>query len=896
MQRSFASSVFSLKFVAATLLLTVGLRATPCGAAEAQPQHRSAAVVQYDSRQALGKGVTKATLSNGMVVLVQEHHAAKVATVRCFVKNTGSAFEGRYLGAGLSHMLEHLVAGGSNSKKPEEQIQQLLDSMGGQTNAFTSTDMTSFYIDCPSPQVSLAVELIAEFMQYATIPADEYVREMGVVQRELEMGEADRGRKLQQAMTSLLYTEHPARHPIIGYLPVVQQVQREQVIGFYKDRYVPQNMVFIVAGDVDTQQMLDAVLAQFKGFPRTTERAELLPDEPDQASPRSTHLEMEGPTTHYGVGWPTVRLQHPDMYALDVASYLLANGDSSRLGFRLKIEQPLAIGVSSASYTPGFVKGWFDATIVCQPQHLDTCRKIIAEEVQRLQRDLVAPAELAKVKRQKAAEHVFAQQTVQAQANNLGQSYLATGDPLFDDQYVDGIQRVTSEQVRDVTRRYLLPARQNTVIIDPLGLRREVAGAATQRSETQVVRTQLTNGLTVLLKRNSVTPTVSLQAFCFGGVASDTPETSGLAALACELMTRGTKKYNAVQIAEYFDSIGGTLAVDSQRFTSFLQAAVLKQDFETALDYAYQVLFEPTFPADEFDKVREQQLARLAARQADPQSEIMDFWTLQLPRQSPYGRTVLGLAETVSKLKADDCRRFHQRYLVPNNMVLAIYGDIDPQATLALLEKSFGKVARADKVELPKYPPTPAAGKAASVHLTTRRPDTAMVLISQPTVDVKDAKTRAALDVLNSILTGGGGAGGRLFQELRGERLVYYVFGMELTGPAPGYFLFLAQTRPETAQEVVQRIEANVKKMRDELILPHEFELAKQKLVAAHVMRNTTPALQGFQAAINELYGLGYDYDASYDQRIKAVTAEDVRQLVQQYFQNPLVVTSSPDK
>jgi zinc protease len=171
-----------------------------------------------------------------------------------------------------------------------------------------------------------------------------------------------------------------------------------------------------------------------------------------------------------------------------------------------------------------------------------------------------------------------------------------------------------------------------------------------------------------------------------------------------------------------------------------------------------------------------------------------------------------------------------------------------------------------------------------------------MVIISQPTVDVKDAKTRAALDVLNSILTGGGGAGGRLFQELRGERLVYYVFGMELTGPAPGYFLFLAQTRPETAQEVVQRIEANVKKIRDEVILPHEFELAKQKLVAAHAMRNTTPASQGFQAAINELYGLGYDYDASYGQRIKAVTAEDVRQLVQKYFQHPLVVTSSPDK
>jgi zinc protease len=828
------------------------------------------------------------------VVLVQENHATKVATVRCFVKNTGSAYEGRQLGAGLSHMLEHLVAGGSNSKRSEEEIQKLLDGMGGQTNAFTSTDMTSFFIDCPAQQVALAIELVADFMQYATIPESEYVREMGVVQRELEMGEADRQRRLHQAMSSLIYTEHPARHPIIGYLPVVQQITREHVQAFYKDRYVPQNMVFVVAGDVNTAQVLDLVLAQFKGFHRTTERAELLPDEPDQASSRATQLEMEGPTTHYSIGWPTVRLQDRDMYALDVASYLLANGDSSRLGYRLKIERPLAIGVSSASYTPGFVKGWFDVSVVCEPKNLDVCRKLIAEEVEHLQQDLAAPAELAKVKRQKAAEHVFAQQTVQAQALALGQSYLATGDPLFDDQYVEGIQRVTAEQVRDVAHRYLRAERRNTVLIDPPGTNRETAAAAALRMEAKVVRTQLANGLTVLLKQDRVTPTVSIQAYCFGGAASDTPETCGLAALACELMTRGTKKYNARQIAEYFDSVGGTLSMDSQRFTSFLQCAVLKQDFETALDYAQEVLFAPTFPADECEKVQQQQLARIAARQAQPQTEIMDFWTMQLPRDTPYGRPVLGLASTVAKLRAEDCRRFHQRCIVPNRMVLALFGDIDPAATLSRLEKSFGAVPRAEQAVPGKSAQEHGPAKAATANLPSRREDTAMVLISYPTVSVQETKTRAALDVLNTVLTGGGGAGGRLFQELRGERLVYYVLGMELTGPEAGYFLFLAQTRPETVQEVVQRIQANIKSLREDVIMEHEFALAKQKLSAAHAMRNPTPAAQAFEAAVNELYGLGFDYDESYDQRIKEVTVEDLRQLVRRYFQSPLVVTSSP--
>jgi zinc protease len=161
-------------------------------------------------------------------------------------------------------------------------------------------------------------------------------------------------------------------------------------------------------------------------------------------------------------------------------------------------------------------------------------------------------------------------------------------------------------------------------------------------------------------------------------------------------------------------------------------------------------------------------------------------------------------------------------------------------------------------------------------------------------VTFRDEKTRATIDVLDAILTGGSGAGGRLFQELRGQRLVYYVLGTELAGPAPGYFLFLAQTRPETTDEVVQRIQNNVQRIAKDGVPEDEFQLAKRKLTAAHAMRNTTPTSQAFQAAIDELYGFGYDHDAAYDQRIAAVTAADAQQVVQRYFQKPLVITASP--
>lgn len=860
-------------------------------AAQEEPQHRANAEVKYVSKSSLGKGVTQAQLSNGMVVLVRENHAAPVATVRCFVRNTGSAYEGKYLGTGISHMLEHLVALGSTSKRPEPEIQKLLDSMGGQTNAFTSTDITAYYINCPANRTDLAIELVAQSMQFSTIPEKEYIREMGVVQRELEMGEASRDRQRYQAMKDLIYQEHPIRHPTIGYLPVVQSVNRQNVIDFYKERYVPQNMIFLVVGDVETEHVLGEVLKHVKDFQRTTERGVVLPVEPEQASPRSKRLEMAGKTTHFSVGWPTVMLQHPDLYPLDVASYLLAHGDSSRLGYQLKIEKPLAIAVSSSSYTPGFVPGWFDITIHCQPENTTTCREAIFAQIERLKTELVSEKELNKVKRQKAAEHVFGQQTVTSQADSLAMSFISTGDPLFDDQYVAGIQGVTAEQVQAVARKYFLPERLNTVTIDPIGSQQQAAEEVAEATESPVIRKELENGLTVLLKRHAVTPTVTIQAFVNGGALYDSAETSGLASLASSMMERGTENHSAREIAEHFDSIGGSFAMASQRSTSFLQCSVLADDFDSALDYSYEVLFKPTFPEDEFAKLKQQTLARIAARKANPQTEIFDFWSTLVPSSSPYGRTVLGTEKSVSGLNVDDCRAFHTRHFTPNNMVLAIFGDIDPQATLKRLEKTFGARPRGEA--LPEFA-APGQPKARTEQTTTAQPGTAMVMIGYPTVSAQDQETRAELAVLNSILTGGSGAGGRLFNELRGERLVYYVFGIELTGQAPGYFVFMAQTRPDTLGEVVKRIQANVAKIGEEGVPADEFDLAKQKLIAAHSQSNVTPSSQAFQSAVDELYGLGYDNDKLYDSRIEKVTVDDLKALVKKYFQTPIIATSAP--
>src|SRR5208283_2083028 len=242
------------------------------------------AMPEYTSVRRLAENVTLASLDNGLTVIVQENHTAPVATVRCYVKNTGSAYEGRYLGAGLSHVLEHVVAGGTTVHRSEKEIEKIIASFGGVTNAYTTNDHTTFFIDCPARNAMTAIELTADAMQHIAFEPKEFARELKVVRRELADDEDDRGHVMNDLLDLTVYAVHPARHPVIGYLQVLNGTTNQTIIDFYHERYVPNNQIFVVVGDVNTQQVLEHVARQWVGTPRGRETFIALPEEPEQVS------------------------------------------------------------------------------------------------------------------------------------------------------------------------------------------------------------------------------------------------------------------------------------------------------------------------------------------------------------------------------------------------------------------------------------------------------------------------------------------------------------------------------------------------------------------------------------------------------------------------------------
>ena len=235
------------------------------------------------------------TLPNGLGIIVQEDHSAPVASVQVWVE-TGSIHEDRHLGAGVSHLLEHMLFKGTETCGASEFARRIQDA-GGYINAYTSFDRTVYWIDIPAKGVPVALELLSDAVMNSTLPPEEYVKEQEVIRREFAMGYDDPDRMSGYTLFAQAYREHPYRHPVIGHLDIFNGLQRDEVMAYYKARYVPNNMFFVVAGDISAVQVHDQLAALFSSHPRRSVAPVFIPQEPGQLGRRESHVEFAAELT-----------------------------------------------------------------------------------------------------------------------------------------------------------------------------------------------------------------------------------------------------------------------------------------------------------------------------------------------------------------------------------------------------------------------------------------------------------------------------------------------------------------------------------------------------------------------------------------------------------------------
>jgi len=880
---------------ASLLLLTAGGGAANESAAGARPD----GFLDENHRLIERPGEIVSVLSNGLTVIAKEHRTAPVVSVRLYVK-TGSIYEGKYLGAGMSHLFEHLLHGGTTTNRTEDQSKRILEELGGNSNAGTSLWDTTYYINTGREGLARAVDLLADWITHPTFPDAEFKREWGVVQRELERDLGDPQHQLWQIMMETLYDQHPARFPVIGYQPIVQRLTKDQIVDYWRERYVPDNTVVAVAGDADAEEMVRLVRKSFAHFARRECPEVVLPEQPPLVTPRRVvkRMKMSAGTALMQLCWPSIRLTDPDLYALDVLSYVLTNGESSRMVQSVVRERQLAYALESFSWTPHWGKGLFAVTVTSAPDRVVACRQAILDQIKAVRSDLITPEELAKAKQQKAAEHIFGQQTAESVASNLAADFISTGDPHFSDAYVTNIGKVTVEQVREVARKYLDPEISATIIVMPEAPTTQVATAPADRPGP-IKKVVLENGLRVLLRRDPAVPMVSMQVFVAGGLLTETQADNGISSMAAELSLRGTATRSAEQIAGFFDSRGGSINAQGGNNTIYFTAEVLKQDFADALEVLADVVLNPAFPPLELDRLRPRVLNAIDRLNDQWRSELQVYFRKRFFSRSPYRFMPIGQDLSVRAITPQTLKAWHSRWVKAGSTVVAVFGDIDPTEAERLVRTRFGRLPAGEPPTLHTSDESPITTDTLFVK-RSKQPAVAGIWMAYRGTRYGDAANRYALDVLDCIMSGSYMPGGWLHHELReGNRdLVYEVHGMNFVGLAPGYFAAYAGCQPQRVGDVYRIMRQQFEKAMNGQITPEELERAKGILITTEHMQNRTISQMAMRVALDELYGVGYEAYEKYEEKVRAVTLDDVKRVAREFLNRAIitVVTPSPDQ
>src|SRR5256714_566104 len=829
-------------------------------------------------------------LPNGLTIIVQEDDSAPVASVQAWC-GTGSIDEDQHLGAGLSHILEHMLFKGTKTRGANE-IAQKIQDVGGYINAYTSFDRTVFWIDVPKNGVSTALEILADATMNSTLPPQEYQKEQEVIRREFAMGMDDPDRMAGLLLFATAYQQHPYRFPGIGELEIYNQLTQEQVMQYYKTRYVPNNLTFVVVGDVDAEKVRQQLAELFKSYPEKSPSPVFVAAELPQLGRREVHQEFSTELTHLSLAWHIPEVTNPDVPALDLLSTILGDGRSSRLYRRVREEAGLAFGISAFSYTPGD-PGLFGIDATLDPKKRDAAEQLALQILDEVKQTGVTADELEKTKKITLSQHLGTLTTMRGQASDIGSNWLLTRDLNFSREYLDAVQKVTLDDIKRVASTYLTDNNLTVVSLNPRSSLSGKSEPVKPVAAGEIQKFELSNGLRLLVREDHRLPLVGMGAVFRGGLLAEKPEDNGVTRLMAKVLLKGTKTRTAEQIANELESVGGSVSSDAGNNSFSVSVDVMKPDVKLGVDLLSDVLLNATFPEKAVAREKEIQIAAIQQEEEQLTSVARNIMRQALFSQHPYALRSNGSLEAVQHLTQKDLVDFRDRYVVGKNGVIYVFGDVKAGEVKQLVEQTLGKMQPGALALTDAKPPTPLSKSETVESRKDKAQGVLMIGFRGASLSSPDRYALELIDEASSDL------GSRFFIRIRDPGWAYYVGASQMEGLVPGLFAFYLGTDPQKIEPVKAALLDEIHKLAIEGLTPVELQRAKKKLIGQQEIANQSNDAFGYHCALDELYGLGFDYYKVLEHDVNAVTLEDVKKVAAKYFRDQpyvLATVRPPEK
>lgn len=845
-------------------------------------------------------------LDNGLeVILVRDTTAPTVAVDIWYRVGSANDPVGK---SGFAHLFEHMMFEGS-PHIPDNGMDQLLEPVGGSSNAYVGKDFTAYYETVPSHQLPLALWIEADRMGGLAVTQENLDNQRAIVIEELQRSYDNRpyGAAVK-ALFTVPHSYEPYQRPTIGTIEDVNVAQIEDVLDFHRSYYLPNNATLAVAGDIDfdiTKAMIEELFGPIPRGDDPSDLPEFVPADQEEAE----FITIEDPFINLPallVAYEIPPLTHEDYPALDVLSRILSIGDSSRLAKRL-VDTGKALQADAwidGNRGPGIFAFILLANIGVDLAELEEASY---EELQAIIDEGVPQEELDKVIAGIRSRRVLGLETALGLAESVQSANYYSGNPQAVFSGINRYELVTSEDIQRVAKQYLKDsdrhvfnvvetdaeapptvepyAAEDLVEIEP-DYRYVIEQAeppppldSNEFNFPTITETVMDNGLEVVVIEQPNMPIISLDVYFAGGSSVQPNDLAGTAGITGYLISRGTETRSAQDIAGAIEQVGG--AVGSVGSSDYLQVGVfaLIEDADLAFDLLADMTLNANFPENEFEREQTEWISSLEAALAQPGTVARRIFDNRL-YGSDHGYGNLYTTESLEAISRDDIVAFYESRRQPDNAVLIIAGAISTEEGLAYAEQHFADwQGSAEAISYPALPEN--SGRQI---LLVDRPGSTQATFRLGNIGIQGASMDYfPARVMNHIL--GGTFSSRLVQNIREEKGYTYSIGSGFSYPADmGYFIVVADVRNDVIAATLEEVFMEIERIQTEPLTDDEIDDAREGIVGEFVF-----GLETYQAFVEsvasyKIRGVELDRLNKWLGHIKAVSTEDVLDIANSYI------------
>ncbi|MFY9226145.1 MAG: pitrilysin family protein [Blastocatellia bacterium] len=862
------------------------------------------------------EGITEYQLKNGLKVLLFPDASKPTITVN-ITYMVGSRHE-NYGETGMAHLLEHLVFKGT-PKHPD--IPKELTEHGTRPNGTTSFDRTNYFetFQATDENLNWALDLESDRMINSYIAKKDLDSEMTVVRNEFESGENSPQRVLIERLLSTAFLWHNYGNTTIGARSDIENVPIERLQAFYRNYYQPDNAVLTVAGKFDEEKTLQLIDKYFSSIPKPTRQLiRTYTAEPTQDGERLVTLRRTGDVQLVGCLYHTAPGSHPDFAAVDVLTQIVGDFNTGRLRKALveTKKASAAYGFSFQQREPGMML--FGAE-VRQDSSLDEAKDIMIKTIENIANE---PPTQEEVERAKTALLKEFELTLN-DPNRVGltlSEFQAMGDWRLFFLHRDRIKKVTVDDVKKVAASYIKSSNRTVGLFIPTakperaevpdvpdiaamlkdykGAEAIAAGEAFDPSpnniELRLTRQNISNiKLAMLPKKTRGNSVQVAMTFHLGDEKSlNNRVTAG--DLAGQMLMRGTKKRTRQQIQDEFDKLKARTFVAGSSSQAVVGIETTRENLPAVVDLVAEILREPAFDANEFEQLRQEQLAEIEQQRSEPTS-VGGTEFQRIMSNYPKGdvRYVSTPDEDIAEVKAaklEDVKKFYDDFYGASKAEITVVGSFDDKQFAQQITEKLGNWT--SKTQPQRITRPYQAATVTNKALET--PDKANAFfIAGMNLNIRDDDPDYAGLVLGNYMLGGGFLNSRLATRIRQKEGLSYGVGSQLNASSfdkNGSFVTFAIYAPENVVKLEAAFKEEIEKMLKDGFTEAEITAAKSGYLQSRQVSRAQDnelarRLNAFLFSDRKL-----DFDKELELRISALTNDQILQAMRKHIDPSKIV------